>query len=269
MNTFFIHDGRNEVGPFTLDVLKGQIISRNTPVRHEGSDQWMPAEKIAGLKEIVLPRKIKRPKDIVPVIMERAADFRQRRPRTAYAILFCIALIAGVSLYSLDNKVSTALPKAGIDLLPAPAQTAANAPLLATGVIPKKEEKKESPKSDKEKAARLRWNKLFSASNSNYGIGLLGGIKDLKVVVTNRSDYPVEEAVAKLTYIKANGEVWKTKLVTVYGVPANDSKEQSVPDVSRGKKVTITLHKIVSKKMKFRYTAGKRSGTADDPYLLQ
>jgi hypothetical protein len=75
--------------------------------------------------------------------------------------------------------------------------------------------------------------------------------------------------VAKITYIKSNGSIWKTKLITIYGVPAHDSKEQSVPDVGRGKKVKVSIQKIVSKKMKFSYTEGQKIKSPDDPYVIQ
>jgi hypothetical protein len=40
-----------------------------------------------------------------------------------------------------------------------------------------------------------------------------------------------------------------------------------VPDVGRGKKVTISLQKIISKKMKFSYTDGKKITNHEDPYV--
>src|SRR5437763_11235152 len=104
--------------------------------------------------------------------------------------------------------------------------------LKEEAVIPTKQVAKEI-KEDKERMARLHWKKLFSAGNSNYGIGVLGGIKDLKVIFYNNSDYHVEQAVIKLTYIKSNGAVWRTMMVPVYGTPAHESKEQSLPDVGR------------------------------------
>ncbi len=264
MSTYYLHDGRNELGPFTLDILKQQKLTRSTPVRQKDTDKWTPAEGVDGLKEIVAPRKIKRPKDVLPVMMERASDFKRERPKTAYAVMLSLGLLGGFSLYSLGKNAGKAAPNTGVAAAPV-------VPSASTAiVIPvKTNSTTEAPKDDKEKTARQHWNRLFSVANSSYGIGFLGGIKDLKVVVTNRSDYPLDEAVAKVTYIKANGEVWKTKLITVNGVPAHDSKEQSVPDVGRSKKVAVSLQKLISKKLKFTYTAGKKVANLDDPYLMQ
>ncbi len=191
----------------------------------------MPAEKLEGLKEIVAPLKINRVKDIIPVMMESVIVFKQQRPKTLYTTVFCMALLAGFSIYSIDKGEKKDLPQSSVVALPTrigtvqPIMPITLAALPAVGMAEKKEAAtvavKEVPKEDNEKAARHRWNKLFTATNSNYGIGLLGGIKDLSLIVTNKSDYPVDEAVAKVTYIKANGEVWKSQLITIYSVPAH------------------------------------------------
>ena len=276
MSTYYLHDGRNEIGPFTIDVLKKQKLTRNTPVRQRDSNRWLPAEKLNGLKDTVAQRKIRRPKDIVPVMVQRVTDLHYRKPRVLYGCLLCIALIAGISIYSIKKapkqpqvqenvtatKVQPVLPVLN-------AQAVINTQVRAAGVTPKKKEAPAQKKEDVAKATRLRWNKLIGASNSNYGIGLLGGIKNLSVTVNNQSNYLVDEAVVSVTYIKANGGIWKTKFITINDVPAHESKEQLVPDVGRGKKVKVSLLKVVSKKMKFSYTEGHQIKNPDDPYFKE
>ena len=273
MSTYYLHDGRNEIGPFTIDVLKKQKLTRNTPIRQIDTNSWMPAEKLGELNELVAPRKIKRPKDIVPVMVERVTNLHYRKPRVLYGSLLGIALIAGISIYSI-KKTSVQSPVQE-NVTPTKAQpvvntmTAVDTQVQVAGVATKKKEDTIQKKEDVTKATRLRWNKLIAASNSNYGIGFLGGIKDLSVMVNNRSDYPVDEAIIKVTYIKANGSVWKTKLITINNIPAHDSKEQSVPDVGRGKKVKVSLNKVVSKKMKLSYTEGQKIKNTEDPYFKE
>ena len=267
MSAYYIHDGHNEIGPFTIDLLKKQKLTRTTPVRKFGTDQWMPAERLVPLKEVVAPRKIRRPKDILPAAKEHFHHLHHRKPLLLYAVLFLLALSIAITIYSVvvpDVKTTTVSPP------PANPPVVASLPPARQEVAKKKEEVKPPPVvEDKAKATRQRWNKLIAASNSNYGIGFLGGIKDLSVIITNRTDYPIDQAVAKVTYIKANGSIWKTKLVTILGVPAHDSKEQSVPDVGRGKKVKVSIQKIVSKKMKFSYTEGQKTRNHDDPYVME
>jgi len=266
MSAYYLHDGRNEIGPFSIDLLRKQKLTRNTPIRQLGSDNWLPAEKLAPLKELVAPRKIKKPKDVIPAVKEHLADWQQRKPRLLYGILLLLALIAGVSIYSITKTHSKALPQVTVPSHPQVAVTQPVAP--AEPIKPAEEKKLPVVAEDKAKTARSRWNKLISATNSNYGIGFLGGIKDLSVIVSNRTDFPIDVAVVKVTYIKASGGIWKTVPITIYGIPAHDSKEQSVPDVGRGKKVKVNIQKLVSKKMNFSYTEGQKGRNPDDPYVL-
>lgn len=267
MSTYYLHDGRNEIGPFSIDILKKQKLTRNTPVRQKDTNSWMPAEKLGELKEIVAPRKIRRPKDIVPVVMERVSEFKQKRPKTLYACLFFLALIAGVSIYSIGKSSGKNFSAPSSLIQPQVSLAAKN--ITGNDSSKKIVEEKTVIKEDARKTARLQWKKLIVSGGSSYGIGFLGGIKDLNVVVNNRSDYPIDEAIVKVTYIKANGGTWKTKLISLYNVPAHDSKEQSVPDVKRGKKARAGLYKVVSKRMNFSYTEGQRIKNPEDPYYKE
>ena len=282
MSSYFIHDGRNESGPFNIDELLEKKLTRTTPIRLKDTDQWMPAEKIPVLKEKLVPRKIRRPKDIVPVMVERVTDMYYRQPRTLYSILFGIALFTSISIYSINKTETKEAPKSAIvtDLSVVKPVQKKQLPGLQISPVGLPQENKqpeahivqpvtEPVKVDKEKAARQRWTRLISVTNSNYGIGLLGGIKDLSVIVTNHSAYPLEEVVAKVSYIKAGGGIWKTEMITVKNVPANDTKEQAVEDVGRGKKVKVTLYKVVSKKMNFQYAEGQKGRNTEDPYYKE
>lgn len=269
MSTYYLHDGRNEIGPFTIDLLKKQRLTRNTPIRQRDTNSWMPAEKLTELKELVAPRKIKRPKDIVPVAMEHITYLHYRKPKTLYGGLLMVALIAGVSIYSIRKTNSYKEEQQPVIAETSTPVTTTTIQNTAAVVTAKQEIEKPVEKEDAAKASRLKWNKLISAANSNYGIGFLGGIKDLSITINNRSDYPIDEAIAKVTYIKANGGIWKTKLITVNAIPAHDSKQQAVPDVGRGKKVKVSLYKVVSKKMKFSYTESQKVKNTDDPYFKE
>lgn len=276
MTTFYLHDGQNETGPFSIEELKKQRLTRNTPLRVKDTDKWMPAEKVSELKPLLVPRKIRRPKDVIPVVAHTVSDLHQRKPIALYGGVLAVALLAGLSYYSIKKTGGTHLPEAtspkevsGRSVLDALEPTPQSARVHAEISNNTEAPKPEPPKVDAAKVSRLRWNKLIRAANSNYGIGLLGGIKDLSVIVTNHSDFPLDEVIAKVTYIKASGDVWKTVPITLYAVPAHETKEQSVPDVSRAKKVKVSLAKVVSKKMKFSYSEGRKGKDAGDPYYKE
>ena len=275
MTNYYLHDGRNETGPFTLQGLKAQKLTRNTPIREADSNNWMPAERLPGLKDVVVPQKIRSVKDVVPVVTQQLSQLHYQKPKALYGSLLGLALLAGFSFYSVSKASAKGTLQAPTQVqLSAEQQAMVARQKTVANATKSKEEmvatvKTETVKEDAAKASRLRWSKLISAGNSNYGIGFLGGIKDLSVQVTNRSDYPLDEVVTNVTYIKANGSVWKTVPITLYAVQPHDSKEQPVPDAGRGKKVKVSLHKVVSKKMQFIYTEGKKGKDLGDPYFKE
>jgi hypothetical protein len=115
MSAYYLHDGQNEVGPLTIDILKKQKLSRTTPIRQKDSDTWMPAEKLDALKELVAPKKIRRPRDILPVVGEQIAYLKQKKPRVLYGSLFGLAVLACLSIYSVSKTIP---PKAAEPVAP-------------------------------------------------------------------------------------------------------------------------------------------------------
>jgi hypothetical protein len=105
----------------------------------------------------------------------------------------------------------------------------------------------------KEKYYRENWAKYMTVSNSKYKRRLLGGIKDLAITFTNNTDYPVDEVVTEITYIKANGKPWKTQLVSIANIAPHAVRQQPVPNVSRSKSVQVSIQKITSLRLQLTY----------------
>ena len=278
MSAYFLYDGQNELGPFSLDVLKQQKLKRNTPIRIEGSNKWTPAEKMDALEEIVRPTKIRTPNDVVPFVTDTLHDWHQRKPLLLYgtAVIFVLLLSLSLSMAGIKSHQTQRAKKPAAQVAfttvavakPHTIDTVSTAIVQELPVV-QKPAVTAPAEEDKTKAARQQWRKTITASNSNYGIGVLGGIKGLEVIINNNSNYMVDEAVAKVTYIKANGEAWKSVFVSTYGIRPHDSKAIPVTDVNRGKKVTITLSKVVSRKMKLNYQEGQKIKDYADPNLAE
>jgi hypothetical protein len=52
MTYYFIKDGDNELGPFTVKQLKSKSIRKDTPVWFAGHQEWIAAGQVYELKEI-------------------------------------------------------------------------------------------------------------------------------------------------------------------------------------------------------------------------
>jgi hypothetical protein len=122
MSAYFFHDGQNELGPFTIDVLKKQRLSRSTPIRLKDTNNWMPAEKLAPLRELVLPEKTKRQKAILSLAQEKFFYLKQRQPKVLYAGLFCLPLLAGFAIFSDYRNKNVIKVASAIALKPQPIQ---------------------------------------------------------------------------------------------------------------------------------------------------
>ena len=54
MTYYFLKDGKNELGPFTIEQLKCRSVKRDTPVWFAGLEEWTAAEQVYALKELFI-----------------------------------------------------------------------------------------------------------------------------------------------------------------------------------------------------------------------
>jgi hypothetical protein len=54
MNTYYIHNGNESSGPFGLDELKSEKITKTTPVWCQGMEDWKYAGEVAELKSLLM-----------------------------------------------------------------------------------------------------------------------------------------------------------------------------------------------------------------------
>lgn len=87
------------------------------------------------------------------------------------------------------------------------------------------------------------WVKL---SRSDYRYSEFGGISDLSITVTNTTEFLLDEVTVKVSYIKANGELWKDEYLTFSMVEPNSSKKQRAPESERGTNVEYELVSVKS-----------------------
>lgn len=76
--------------------------------------------------------------------------------------------------------------------------------------------------------------------------GMFGGIKNVSVTVSNQSDFKMNEVTVQLQYIKKNGDLYETKKVSVYNIPARQSRTITAPGSKRGTKMQSRIIGIQS-----------------------
>ncbi|MCW1149165.1 DUF4339 domain-containing protein [Flavobacterium lacisediminis] len=114
MNKYYLHNGTENIGPFNIEELKQQNITRNTQVWFEGMEDWKEAGTIEELKILfpVLPPPLKKDntenKTSEQPIQKEEKDYSKLfkiLKRLAIAVL--IALIILFVLNIIDKQSST------------------------------------------------------------------------------------------------------------------------------------------------------------------
>lgn len=82
---------------------------------------------------------------------------------------------------------------------------------------------------------------MIKATANEYKVGVLGGISDLIISVTNNSLYTIEKAIVEINYLKPNGNNIKTEIRTVKNIGSGLTKSIEMPPSSRGVKVTYRI----------------------------
>ena len=116
---------------------------------------------------------------------------------------------------------------------------------------------------------RNNWERFIWAKNDEYEYSPLGGIYNLEVVVTNETEYTLDEVVVSVQYIKDNGAIHKTEAVTIYNVPPHGKASMPAPDSDRGTSVKMEINAISSKKMHFCYDSAIDTRGVEDPYFCK
>lgn len=96
--------------------------------------------------------------------------------------------------------------------------------------------------SSQKASARENLHNQVSVGGGNYMVNrILGGIKGLKFTVTNNSDYVMDIVRVKVSYMKADGGLYKEELLYFNHVNAHSTMTLDAPDSDRGVKVDYHL----------------------------
>jgi hypothetical protein len=120
---------------------------------------------------------------------------------------------------------------------------------------------------DRRKYYRQNWENYIHVSLNDYKTGFLGGVKDVRVTVSNGTEFPLDNVTAQLSYYRATGKLFKTEQVSLLNVAAGASKSVRAPDSRKGMKVSLRLERITSQQMNFCWSASRKPAPGDeDPW---
>lgn len=104
---------------------------------------------------------------------------------------------------------------------------------------------------------RRNWQQFIAVSAGDYRTGLLGGIKNLNIIVKNQTEYSLDNVVVKVSYMRNNDEVFKTEQYTISNIPEKGTRSIPASNSRKGSKVAVKLISITSQPMNFCWAADK------------
>ena len=281
MRKYFIHNGETENGPFDIEQLKSMQIKSETPIWYEGLQNWTIAGNVEDLKSIIIststPPKFENfakqnsnvhPPSFRKTNFEPNQNFEPKKSKTLRNVLIGVGVLAilfiGISIAS-NNSEPTYNENGefiGVDS-------------SATSVVDEERNRINEELTIKNRNYRNNSEKYIRVSTNQYTYSELGGISNLDVIVTNDTDYMLNEVNVNVDYIKDNGDIFKSEIVTLNNIPAHQNKSTSAPESNRGTSVEVRMDRITSKKMHFCFYATNGIGTysepenAKDPYFCK
>lgn len=233
MKKYYLHNGQQNIGPFNKEQLKEQKITKDTPVWSEDMNDWKKAGEIDELKIILLSIP-------PPIYNSQKNEFvkPQKRSFLKYFLIgiFLIAFVAiGSTIISQNNtnNQDTNIP--------------------ADDSI--------------QRQTRNNITSLVQVTTNQYSVSTFGGISNLDVIVTNNTEYTIDQITVAIDYIKENGDIYTTEYLTFNNIPANQNKSLSAPDSNRGLSVNLTKQTITASELNLCYDNNTVPTTGDpDPY---
>jgi hypothetical protein len=120
---------------------------------------------------------------------------------------------------------------------------------------------------DRREYFRKNWKQYISLNTGDYKTGFLGGIRNLRITLRNQTEYPLDNAVVMVEYLRGNGDVFKSEPYTIHNIPAKGVQTVQASNSRKGTKVNIRLMSVTSQAMNFCWSHDKKAQPGDpDPW---
>lgn len=221
---YYLHDGRDQYGPFTLDELRSHsLLKSDTLIWHEGITDWTKANQLDELKEFLKPSPppLSKPPAFatienkpIPTLKEPEQKSSSHSSWKSLAVIVLVVVLAYAAYGVYDKQQQNS-----------------------------RAQERFTQEQDLKRQVRDNIRSYVHAGNSAYQISGLGGINGLSIEVANQTDYLLDNVRVMIRYIKANGETWKEETLDFALISPNQKMTLRAPDSDRG---TSIDYKIIS-----------------------
>lgn len=275
MSKYYIHDGQKEKGPFDLEQLKTEKITKDTPVWYEGLEKWISAGEVEELK-VLFVLKVTPPPIVTDTTYATTLNTVLDTPKKTSIIPYIasgIIVVSGIIGWLIYQNKTQAdnLNKVQQQVTQ---QQQEQQQKEQQEILQQKQELAEKDRVNQELTKkymgyRNNWKNYIITSRNQYTYSEMGGISNLAVIVYNQTDKLIDEVQVRVDYIKANGGLYKSETVSVTNIGPTSSKSVFVPNSDRGISVKMEIESITAKSFHFCYPYGMDGNQNFDPYFCK
>lgn len=115
---------------------------------------------------------------------------------------------------------------------------------------------------------RNNWTSFITAERSEFTYAEIGGISGLSIIVTNNTEYKLDNVTVKVTIKTVNNYVYKTEMLYFENIKPNSRLEQYVTPTDRGRYVEYEITNVYSDGLNFMWNEGDNTGNGsiNDPW---
>jgi|GEM_PF-756040 len=226
MKKYYLHNGKALTGPFTMEELSEKRITAVTPIWFEGLPAWTLAGQVPELRALftntVLSFRQDTPPPIARPLRNKTAQRAARARLMRYTMVFLLLMVLLGSVMGGTYQLLH---------------------------LSKAAEKEEEVQVDFRKDRTEVLNNLaahITVKRRAYKYSILGGISGLSINICNNTGYVLENVLVQVSYIKANGELWKNEYVNTDSMHAFSAMVCHVPASKRGESVQCKIISVRS-----------------------
>ena len=237
MKKFYLHNGHETIGPFDREDLYAQKINNETLVWSQEMITWKKAGEVNELKVILQTTPLP------PPLLKKKTQVNQYKK----------ARNRNFNIYLLIAIVLIACMAIGYTMLSEKKQSNQETSIPADDSI--------------QRHVRNNITSLVKVTNNQYAVSTFGGISNLDVIVSNNTDYTLDQVTVAIDYIKKNGGIYKTETLTFNNIPAKQNISLSAPNSKRGLAVKLTMQTITALELSLCYEYKNTPAVGNpDPY---
>ncbi|MFZ4671252.1 MAG: DUF4339 domain-containing protein [Flavobacterium sp.] len=232
MKEYYIHNGKDNRGPFNIEELKDQKITKVTPVWSNDMQNWKKAGEVDELKSILSNN---------PPPLKKIQKSVYQKPKKSNFLKYLIIAISIIAFLAIGSNI----------------------------ISENNTNQDNFTSEDDSINIQLRNNitSLVQVTTNQYSVDAFGGISNLDIIVTNNTDYTIDEIKVAIAYIKKNDGVFKTEYLIFNNIPPKQNKSLSAPESKRGLSVKLTKQTITASGLNLCYNNNIAPAVGDpDPY---